>query len=117
MIWDLYQQQGIHTAQRTAQRASSKAEDATAELARLKRQVEHLTLVSQAMWELLRQHNGLTDEQLRAQVLEVDLRDGAADGKIAAQTLVCGNCGNNTHSRRKLCVMCGELVERPHIFE
>jgi uncharacterized OB-fold protein len=47
----------------------------------------------------------------------VDLRDGAADGKIAAQTLVCGNCGNNTHSRRKLCVMCGELVERPHIFE
>ena len=31
MIWDLYQQQGIHAAQRTAQRASSKAEDAAAD--------------------------------------------------------------------------------------
>ena len=117
MLWDLYQQQGIQSAQNAAHRAGNKADDAAAELVRLKRQVEHLTLTCQAMWELLRRNTGLTDAALQAHMLEVDLRDGQADGKIATQTLDCAKCGSKTHSRRKLCVMCGEPVAREHIFE
>jgi hypothetical protein len=117
MIWDLYQQQGIQSAQNAAHRAGNKADEAAADLARLTRQVEHLTLTCQAMWELLRLNTGLTDENLLAHMLTVDLRDGEADGKIATQTLDCAKCGNKTHSRRKLCVICGEPVVREHIFE
>lgn len=100
-----------------AGRAVHKADQTAEELNRAKRQVEYLTLACQSMWELLREHNGLTDEALKEKMLEVDGRDGRTDGKIATQSMDCPKCGAKTHSRRRLCVMCGEPVVRAHVFE
>ena len=71
------------------------------------------------MWDLLREHTGLTDDQLRVKVADVDTRDGQADGKISGQVFPCPACGSNCNSSRQNCTMCGEDLKKhkPHIFE
>jgi len=55
--------------------------------------------------------------KIENKILEVDLRDGRTDGKMATQLLDCPACGKRTNSRRSICVMCGAPLERPHKFE
>ena len=107
----------VVSAERTAGRADSKATRAEMELNQLERHVERISLASQAMWELVRERTGATEEELEAKMLEVDGRDGAVDGKIAVSVLVCKACGRNTNSRRDNCIMCGAPIKRAHKFE
>ena len=69
------------------------------------------------MWELLREKTDLTEEQLRDKILEVDLRDGATDNKMAPAMMECPHCKARITSRRTNCVMCGLEVPRRHQFE
>lgn len=117
MIWDIYQQGKIQSAQDTAERAANKVDRSTEELTHLRRHVERLTLTCQALWELLRERNIATEAELETRILEIDLRDGKADGRIGSKISACPNCGSNTHSRRQTCVMCGAPLSREHIFE
>lgn len=117
MIWDIYQQGKIQSAQDTAERAANKVDRSAEELTHLRRHVERLTLTCQALWELLRERNIATEAELEARILEIDLRDGKADGRIGTQIIACSSCGSNTNSRRQTCVMCGAPLTREHIFE
>jgi hypothetical protein len=83
------------------------------------RQIEHLTLLCQSMWEVLHGQIGLSDSELRAKVTEVDSRDGKIDGEISQQVFACPRCGKNCNSSNKICIMCGEdlLLHKPNIFE
>lgn len=116
MLWEAYQQTKIAGAERTAERAKTKADRYADDIADIRRQVNRLSLACQAMWELLRDHSDLSEKDIEARILEVDLRDGRADGKMAAQTLACPSCGRPTNSRRQICVICGAPVPRPHQF-
>ena len=69
------------------------------------------------MWEIIRDNTGVTEAMLRAKIEEVDLRDGKADGKITRTVMNCPQCGAKTNSKRRHCVMCGEVVQGPHVFE
>ena len=42
--------------------------------------MDRLALASQSLWEIVREQTGLTAEDLQKKILEVDLRDGNADG-------------------------------------
>ncbi len=117
MIWDIYQQQQITAAGHTAERAERKAEGYATDIDGAKQHMERLSLACQAMWELLRENSNLTEEDLENKIIEVDLRDGVADGKMRTQVLLCANCGKNTNSKRSTCVMCGAPFRRPHQFE
>lgn len=80
--------------------------------------LEKLQLVTQAMWEILRERHGVTDEELEAKILEVDLRDGTKDGRMARAVAVCGTCGRKTGVRHhRACFYCGEAIEGQHIVE
>ncbi len=68
---------------------------------------ERHALAIQAMWELMREHLGLTDAMLRAKMREIDARDGLADGRMSAAAAPCEQCGRPVRSDRLKCMMCG----------
>ncbi len=122
-FFDIRQQIGIDAAKREAAGAKSKAdrtEDKVDNFQRTtERQISHLTLLCQSMWELLREQSGLTDNQLRAKIADIDTRDGRVDGKINPSVFQCPSCGANCNSSRQSCTMCGGDLKqhKPHIFE
>ena len=109
----------ISNAREGSEKALKHSEIVARELRTHQRQIEHLTLLCQSMWEVLREQTGLSDLELRAKVTEVDSRDGKVDGKINQQIFACPRCGKNCNSSNKICIMCGEdlLLHKPHIFE
>lgn len=116
-LWDVHQQGQIGEARSEAKDAGRKAESAAAKLERMERQLDRVTIACQAMWEIIRDRGGATESMLKAKIEEIDLRDGRKDGKISGTVFECPSCGAKTNSKRKNCVICGEEVEGPHVFE
>jgi len=83
----------------------------------LAQRFERLSLVCQALWEILRDRHSMSEDELKMKVLEVDLRDGTTDGKMATEVLLCPSCGNKTNSKRSVCIICGAQIPKRHVFE
>ncbi len=81
------------------------------ELTELRDQVERLTLLNQALWELIRARLNVSDAELEQLAQEIDLRDGKQDGKLTSHPLKCPNCGRVSNSRHRKCLYCGLLFE------
>lgn len=79
----------------------------------LERHIGRLSLLNQALWELLRERLNLTDAELQAKVNEIDLRDGVQDGAITSGPLQCPKCGRISNSRYAKCLYCGLEFEKP----
>src|SRR5690606_32975599 len=101
----------------SAIRASHKVDRYTAEIKRLRRSIEHLSIACQAMWELLQATSGLTEEQLDVRMQEIDLRDGTPDARNTKTPIDRPACGAKSNSRRTHCVMCGAELEGKHPFD
>ena len=72
-------------------------------------EINKLYLVTQAMWELLRDRTQFEEKDLLDKVEEIDLRDGIKDGKVA-KTVVeeCQNCGRKmSKSAPGVCTVVG----------
>jgi len=65
-----------------------------------------MALVMRAMWELLVERVGLTEDDLIRKVEEIDRRDGVVDGRAAQTTIVCPNCKRVNTRNRELCLYC-----------
>jgi hypothetical protein len=83
----------------------------------MEKRMNRLSLLCQSMWEMLRERAEFTDDQLASKMLEVDLRDGRGDGRIATQITDCPSCKRKTNSRRTTCVICGAELPKAHAFE
>ena len=114
-LWNLQSQ--YSTIDQPAETRSNKSTDAEQEVRQLRSQVDRLTLACQSLWELLRDAGQFSEDELKSKIAEVDLRDGAPDGKLGSTVLTCPACGRNTNSRRQTCLWCGGPIEREHIFE
>ena len=70
--------------------------------------LQRMTLMIEAMRELL-QHAGLFSESALKEVMDrIDLRDGALDGRSTKPFLkVCTSCGATTSGLRRFCQGCG----------
>lgn len=82
---------------------------------RLESRLDHLELACAGMWELLKEKNGFTDDDLVAAIIKVDSRDGNTDGKIGAAARVCPACMRKLLSRDSpKCSWCGaDLMKQP----
>lgn len=116
-IRDLHQDGRIRHAEQEARAAESKADAVVTEFARLQRRLDRLALASQAMWELLRERCALTEDELAAKILEVDLRDGTTDGRMQTQITDCPQCSARSNSKRSTCIMCGAALAVKQRFE
>ncbi len=117
MLWEMYQQRGIHAAKSSASRAESKAQNVGRTIQLLEGKVDALALTCQAMWELLRDRSKLTEDDLIAKVNEIDLRDGREDEKMSTGGVPCSNCGRIVSKRHERCIYCGEDVDKEHAFQ
>jgi predicted Zn-ribbon and HTH transcriptional regulator len=113
-IWDLFDQTEIDPsagASDAARRDTSHTADRLQlEVLRLERKIDGLALVSQALWELVRQETGLKDTDIARKIEEVDLRDGRRDGRLLPQPVSCTKCGRPTPARQRTCMYCGAPV-------
>lgn len=73
--------------------------------ARLERRLERLTLLCQAMWTLVRDRNGVSEDDLARRVQELDLKDGKLDGRLAPG-VACAACGRVSSRRHPRCLYC-----------
>jgi hypothetical protein len=101
------------TASARARNSESLAIESMESVKELRHQVERLSLLNQALWELIRDKAGLTDADLERVAGEIDLRDGVADGKIGGGAVTCPTCRRVSNSRHYKCLYCGELFEKP----
>jgi len=103
-----------------ANAAASSANDAARQAAQTRVQseaiqfdVERLFMITEALWSILKQEHGYTDENLCQMIQEIDLRDGKLDGKVGKQqNPVCPSCERTLIGRHSRCLYCGTAVER-----
>ncbi len=76
----------------------------------LEQRIEKLTVASMALFSLLKDHHGVTEDQFLERVKEIDLLDGVLDGKLEQMTPVskCPSCKRIMSRRHQHCLYCGE---------
>ncbi len=109
--------QGGYGSRKGSQGSASAAANAALEtqesIKELRHQVDRLSLLNQALWELVREKAGLTDADLERMAKEIDLRDGKEDGKLGGGAVTCPTCMRVSNAKHYKCMYCGELFEKP----
>ena len=102
-----------HQAELSARNASAAASAAHTKADLMEMDVEKLFMITEALWLLLKEQHGYSDEDLIRRVQEIDLQDGKLDGKVAKQQKpACSQCGRTLIGSRPVCLYCGAAVER-----
>ncbi len=80
------------------------------------REHNELRLVCAALWSMLKQKSGCTDEELVAAIEEADMRDGVKDGQMTSQKTACPKCGRTLLTKRRdKCSWCGAETGLPPV--
>ena len=85
--------------------------------AELHDRIDQLLLVNSAMWELLAEKTGLTENDLVAKVAEIDARDGVADGKLTYTPVKCPQCQRTIFPKQEKCLYCGAPRPVENVFK
>jgi hypothetical protein len=72
----------------------------------LEERVDHLALLSVALWQLLSESTGWSEEELIKRVTELDLRDGKIDGRVTGNAIDCPECHRPVARRHRRCLYC-----------
>ena len=109
--WAARQQALGSRAEMAADRAAATASQARSNVELMQMDIERLFMITEALWILLRDEHGYSDEQLIQKVQEIDMRDGRLDGKVAKQPPAkCPQCGRTLPAKRPTCMFCGAAV-------
>ncbi len=114
---DFHQQDRLRAHDTEINKAQRAADNSVDQIRDLQDAVERLALACRAMWELLRQSSGCTEEQLLDKVRELDLLDGKKDGKLRAAAKLCSQCSRPNNVRRAACLYCGEELPAGSAFD
>ncbi|MCA9282532.1 MAG: hypothetical protein H6812_02835 [Phycisphaeraceae bacterium] len=117
LIWDLWQQKQIGDVEAAVDTAGMSASRAVREVGHMEQRLERLALACQAMWELLSEHTGITEEQLMARMEDIDFRDGSLDGKMKSGVMTCPTCKRRVNAKHSICMYCTHPIQKPHVFE
>jgi len=104
---------GSEIAKVRANSAKTAAGDAQVAVSVLQRRVDKLALINLALWSLVSEKCGLSEDDLKERVAQIDALDGNADGKLNTGTVPCPKCGRPIAARVATCQFCG--AERPQI--
>ena len=100
-------------ASREAQDATQKAQTTATQVEFMKRDIERLLMLNEALWLLLQRAHGYTDDDLRNTVAEIDLRDGHLDGRLKTQQVSsCPACHRPVSTKHYNCIYCGQSLRQ-----
>lgn len=81
-----------------------------ARLEDLEHRLAKMSLINQALWEILRRENELRDDEILSKVAEIDLRDGTLDEHMNKGPIHCPSCGRKTSRRQRRCIYCSAEI-------
>jgi len=99
-----------HTAAHDSAAAKSKASQAAERVRILEANLAKVLMINEALWEILRDKLGLTEEDLNAKLYEIDMRDGVLDGKNQRSIAECPSCQRKVSPRHPACIYCGQII-------
>jgi hypothetical protein len=107
-IFDIYLQgqiAGLTSLQSDTDRRVTNSGD---KLRDLELRYERMSLVTNALWQLLKSHTGLSDGDLKKYIEEVDLADGIRDGRISRSNgaMDCPHCSRRVLKSATVCAWC-----------
>jgi hypothetical protein len=116
-MWNIWQEMRLNDVRQRQDdaRANARTEALGAEM--LERYVKKMALVNQALFEILQKKVGITDEELRRKVDEVDMRDGTSDGRYEASPLTCPKCSAKMTAGALFCPNCGGKAAPKYPYE
>jgi hypothetical protein len=82
------------------------------QIADLQFEVERLLMVTEALWDIIRERHGMGEEELAARVNAIDMEDGRLDGRVTNidPPQHCPQCNRVLSKHRPRCIYCGEPV-------
>ena len=98
-------------AARRSARAENKVASVSGRMHILEANLAKALLICETLWEFIREHHSLTDEQLRKKIYEIDMRDGTLDGKHQRKAVKCPSCSHMVSSRHPACLYCGQIID------
>ena len=78
---------------------------------RLEMNLAKTLMISEALWELLRDKTGLTQDDLYKKLYQVDMRDGVLDGQNQAKVRNCPSCNRPVSGRHGAGLYCGHVID------
>jgi hypothetical protein len=116
-MWDIFQEIRLNDQRARQANTDSSLRRTSLDLDDLARQFRKMALVNQALYELLKDRTGISDEDLRRKISEIDLRDGTIDGRLDASPLRCPKCRGAVTAGALSCSNCGVTVAPKYPFE
>jgi len=110
MLWELYQQSRIRSANLNAESAARQTGDVRNALRELESRTDRQALTTMAIWALLSEKLGITEQELEDKINEIDLSDGKLDGKVHVDTSTCTSCNRKLSKRHQRCMYCGTVA-------
>lgn len=117
LFWEMRQQSRIAEAKQHAQETRHIAKDTQRQIDELEDRIDHLTMITAAIWTLLQQRTGMSNQQLLDQVQAIDLSDGQLDGRVRKDTRPCSKCRRAIAPRHLRCIYCGEQASQVDPFD
>ncbi|MEM6750452.1 MAG: hypothetical protein AAGA57_07785 [Planctomycetota bacterium] len=88
--------------------SNEESRKATRDVAFLQKRLDRAVLVNLALWSLIQDKTGLTEEDLLSRVKVLDEMDGKADGQVSQERVTpCHACGRPVSQRQVKCMYCG----------
>ncbi len=119
-LYDLNQRNQINVQRHALSTTQSEVMDqrrrSENEIALLEQRIERLTLLCEAMWDLVAKTTGLTGEHLARQVDVFDARNANRDGSSSRGATQC-SCGAMVSTKVMRCQFCGEAAPARSLFD
>lgn len=111
-IFDIYQHGKIGGLGALQVDTDRRVTNATDKLRDMEQRYERMSLVTNALWQLLKSHTGLTDADLKKYIEKIDLADGVRDGKITRNkgAMDCPHCSRRILKSATVCAWCGNKL-------
>ena len=117
MFDDIYFQSRLNDISQRHSDVKSESTSLAYEIKQLRRLVSKMALANQALYEILQTKTGITDEELRLKIREIDKRDGIEDGSLKAKPLTCPKCGTTVTAGSLSCYNCQATIAPKYPFE
>lgn len=91
--------------------AESAAREAQTNTELFKHDVDRLLLITEALWTLMKQQHGYTDDKLVQLIQNIEQRKAGSQNPVAKDPPVaCPGCGRLNSATRGVCMYCGSRL-------